>query len=625
MNRYRNLILVFALCQLVTYAFAQDSLNIRRLGQISLPNGANAVEVVGSYAYIAGGTGRLHVIDVSNPETPMEVGFYDTPNSARDITISGNYAYVADYYSGLRIIDISNPITPVEAGFFSTSGIVFGVAVSGSYAYVADDYGGLRVINIANPANPTEVGSCLAWHYVYSVKVAGNFAYVTYSVDFETGLQVIDISNPAVPTLAGVRYTQGNAQGVDVFRDYAYLTIGTFGLRVINISNPATPTETGYLELPGYAVDVTVSGAFAYVADGTSGLRVVNITNPAAPIEAGFYDTPGFVHGVAFSGNLAYVADDNYFGIYDCSEATVLSVISLSPAVLDFGNVPIGQDSDLMLTIQNTGTAPLTVNSITVPTGFRQLFSLPLTIAVNSSFSDTIRFHPTEVQPYSDSIGISCNVPRNPIYLQVSGLGFQPGINVSPTSLAFGSVLTGQDSILLLSIQNTGTAPLIVNEITLPIAFRQSLDLPQTIVAGSYIIDSVRFHPIIAALHGGMMMIMSNAPTSPTYIPITGSGISPSSSDNIESEIPKDFFLAQNCPNPFNPTTSISFDLPKPGLTTLNVYNLLGQSVAELVNKQMEAGHHQVEFDGSALASGMYFCTLQAGSFKSSRKLMLMK
>jgi hypothetical protein len=89
--------------------------------------------------------------------------------------------------------------------------------------------------------------------------------------------------------------------------------------------------------------------------------------------------------------------------------------------------------------------------------------------------------------------------------------------------------------------------------------------------------------------------------------------------------IPDDFNLSQNYPNPFNPTTTIAFSLPIANLVTLKVYNILGQEVATLVNEEMKAGSSTVNFNGSHLASGVYFYKLAAGSFTSVKKLSLLK
>ncbi|MCF7797473.1 MAG: T9SS type A sorting domain-containing protein [Lentisphaeria bacterium] len=88
---------------------------------------------------------------------------------------------------------------------------------------------------------------------------------------------------------------------------------------------------------------------------------------------------------------------------------------------------------------------------------------------------------------------------------------------------------------------------------------------------------------------------------------------------------PDGFMLDQNYPNPFNPTTTLAFDLPVNGQVQLAVYDLMGREVANLVNGYMTAGHHEVRFDASNLASGMYFYKMNAGSYSAVRKMMLMK
>ncbi|MCU0414993.1 MAG: DUF1028 domain-containing protein [Ignavibacteriaceae bacterium] len=96
---------------------------------------------------------------------------------------------------------------------------------------------------------------------------------------------------------------------------------------------------------------------------------------------------------------------------------------------------------------------------------------------------------------------------------------------------------------------------------------------------------------------------------------------------------PHSFYLYQNSPNPFNPTTKIKYIIPnvivsrvkQSQFVTLKVYDVLGNEVAILVNKEQEAGTYEVEFDASSLSSGTYFYKLQAGSFVDTRKMILLK
>lgn len=91
------------------------------------------------------------------------------------------------------------------------------------------------------------------------------------------------------------------------------------------------------------------------------------------------------------------------------------------------------------------------------------------------------------------------------------------------------------------------------------------------------------------------------------------------------------FYLYNAYPNPFNPATTIKYSIgsTNPGngetLTTLKIYDVLGNEVATLVNKYQITGEYEIKFDGSRLSSGLYFCELKAGSFLQTRKLMLLK
>lgn len=92
-----------------------------------------------------------------------------------------------------------------------------------------------------------------------------------------------------------------------------------------------------------------------------------------------------------------------------------------------------------------------------------------------------------------------------------------------------------------------------------------------------------------------------------------------------DNGLPTVFALEQNYPNPFNPSTTIQFSLPKASDTKLTVYNVLGQRVATLVNEHMTAGVHSVQFDARSIATGVYFYRLEAGSYVTSKKMLLLK
>ena len=93
----------------------------------------------------------------------------------------------------------------------------------------------------------------------------------------------------------------------------------------------------------------------------------------------------------------------------------------------------------------------------------------------------------------------------------------------------------------------------------------------------------------------------------------------------IINNTPKDYSLLQNFPNPFNPSTIISFTVPERTKVVLKVYDVLGAEVAELVNGIKSPGRYEVKFDSNHLPSGIYFYTIQAGKFTDSKKMILLK
>ncbi|MHB9013589.1 MAG: T9SS type A sorting domain-containing protein [Ignavibacteriaceae bacterium] len=91
------------------------------------------------------------------------------------------------------------------------------------------------------------------------------------------------------------------------------------------------------------------------------------------------------------------------------------------------------------------------------------------------------------------------------------------------------------------------------------------------------------------------------------------------------NQTPTAFTLSQNYPNPFNPSTVIKYSIPKSGIVTLKVYNMLGQEVATLVNQMQNSGNYIVNFNADKLASGVYMYRIQSGDFTLTKKMELLK
>ena len=136
-------------------------------------------------------------------------------------------------------------------------------------------------------------------------------------------------------------------------------------------------------------------------------------------------------------------------------------------------------------------------------------------------------------------------------------------------------------------------------------------------VTGLYHFDFVRRRTIVygyAVSTDGTVIKLTD---SITYVPTGTQG--------NQSGIPSEYRLYQNYPNPFNPSTVISFDAPKSSFTKLVIYDALGREAETLINEELKAGHHEINWDASAYSSGIYYYTVYTNNFTESKKMILTK
>jgi hypothetical protein len=101
---------------------------------------------------------------------------------------------------------------------------------------------------------------------------------------------------------------------------------------------------------------------------------------------------------------------------------------------------------------------------------------------------------------------------------------------------------------------------------------------------------------------------------------------------DTEKEIllPETFALHQNYPNPFNPITTLSYDLPEDALVNITIYDMMGRIVSNLVSSQQNAGYKSIQWNatnnqGQSVAAGLYLYTIEAGKFRQTKKMVLLK
>jgi len=207
----------------------------------------------------------------------------------------------------------------------------------------------------------------------------------------------------------------------------------------------------------------------------------------------------------------------------------------------------------------------------------------------------------------------------------------EPLIAVSADTIDFGVVDTMQTVTEDFTIYSIGNVDLTINGITFTnnpggLFFTLNGFTPGTVVpVGDSLELTIDFHPPIPSVLSSDMNIDSDSYINAIYtVFVTGEGQIPAHVKG-RTEIPVEFELAQNMPNPFNPVTNIAYSLPTAAHVELVVYNVLGKEIARLVDTDMQAGYHMAVFDGANLGSGVYFYKITAGDFSEMKKMILMK
>ena len=297
-----------------------ESFNVDLMGRV--PFGyVWDVWVEGNYAYV-GVSNCLLILDITDKTSPSIIGCYDTEDWVVAVQVSGSYAYLANFGQGLTIIDVSIPSNPTLAASLGTTLQAIDIYVSGSYVYLVDGLE-LILIYVNEPTNPVRNGSYSIWAAV-GVYASYPYAYVASLEQGvpqdDPGLWIIDVSDPDNLEFEGHNDTARYAYDVFVSGQYAYVANGSGGLRIFDVSNPSDPIEIGYNDTFGSDMGVDVIGSYAFVAAGQEGFRIVDVSDPYSPFEIGAY-TDNAARKIHVLGSYAYIAGvDDSFHIVDISD-----------------------------------------------------------------------------------------------------------------------------------------------------------------------------------------------------------------------------------------------------------------------------------------------------------------
>ncbi len=284
----------------------------------TIAGSASAVAATNDLLVVADGP-TVRVIDVSQPETPNEVGRHEFADDVLALTLDGGSVYVANSHEGLHRLDISNPSAPVPGGSVPTRGQAVGVAVWGEHAFVADNSLGFDVVDTAGGG--TRVGEYLGDGFPRAIGAVGDLVFVA---DQPNGLIVVDASTPTAPAPVGVLSLGADMitrvivpQGIGGAPPPAIVCVvsGRAGLQVVDVSTPSVPAVAAPIPTAGPPRGIALRGHQAFViSNGT--LEIFDLSRPSQPSRVASHDVGEQAGLVAVNDELIFVSVGAEIAIY---------------------------------------------------------------------------------------------------------------------------------------------------------------------------------------------------------------------------------------------------------------------------------------------------------------------
>jgi len=407
-------------------------------------------------------------------------------------------------------------------------------------------------------------------------------------------LSTYDLSSPVpqIPTATLPFFDPSQpVAGLSVQHGIAYLAFGasqygesTAQLRVVDLSDPATLHVMASLGLPANPTCLAVTGGYAYIGDeGT--LRIIDASDPTSPTLLGSIAIPGKIASVALRGSFACVGTlDSHLTVVDVSNPLNPNVV----ATLLIPGTPFDIEIRGAHAYVASGESGLQVIDLSRP-------SQPRLVGRVDTVGNAVRVAVGGARAYAVDLGV-----------------------LAPNGTA---------GLRVIDISNP-TRPTVVNSV-------QSL-LQEVSVSDSRIAveGTISYQDCIAGFGSCETGTMNVAPRSVyerPYAPSASqvaSAISRSSASAAAA--PTAFRLTGNDPNPFNPQTTIHFDVPRTSRVLVRVYDARGRLVKTLQDSVLQPGQHTISWQGQgergeALHSGVFFVRMDADGFRQTRKITLLK
>ncbi|MCB0729037.1 MAG: choice-of-anchor B family protein [Ignavibacteriae bacterium] len=394
-----------------------------------------------------------------------------------------------------------------------------------------------------------------------------------------TGTAFIDVTDSA--NIHEVDYLPGLTSSwreMKTYSHYAYIVSEATNSKLQIVDLQYLPDSVHLVQTWGYTGytkthSISQFGNYIYLNGGNAsangGIQVLDVSDPENPVKLGAWTTL-YVHDCRVDNDTIYAANINNgkVSIINATNKSALSTVTTFNNLVGAGphNTALSQDKKRLFVTDEIGSAPYLLKVWNI----------------------TDRSNPVYVTSWQPT-GITTAIVHN---IETYG--------------NFGVIAHYTAGVRVINIADPDNPTEVAWYDTYPSNNNESYNG----CWGVYMLPSGKI--IASDRQTGLYVLKTN-------FPLTGV------SNEVSNIVPENYTLEQNFPNPFNPSTNLEFGIPELGYVSLKVYNASGKEVSTLVNEVKQPGNYSVKFNGANLTSGIYFYTIKAGEFSSTKKMLLIK
>ena len=626
------------------------------------------IRVAGDLAYVAEISGELLIYSLADPAAPTLVGACDLPGHAQDVAVTGKLAYITvgdPNLSAFCVVDAGDPAQPRLVNQVGIPGFPIQLDLFGEFALV-NGFCQLLAVRIADPVPPSMEAEAALQPSVNDLVIAGDRVY---ALGYDQGEQVFltySLENPAAPEILGSLPVSSHPLGLALDLPFAYLGTYQSGLDVLDVSDPAAPIVIASTDLDRSGVEAVPYGDFLFLGyvdggPGGTGLSTLDVSDPAHPVLLN--DLP-----------LEYSPREMV------RHGTWLFTLQWEDGQKDGRAEGRERQSDIAVIDISNPVDPQIAATFSVPDAYVEFLHVDgdLLYASFWSFEDW----------YGNGFVIyDISDPLAPVFLS----RFEGGDSMGQLALAGDLAFQGGGHQIDVLDVSKPAAPTLLHSLT---TTRENIWLGAAgdylyCGGGYYGLRAVRVFDrsadalhnvaqsaILPAVQTPLSHVRMEAQATPSvlwdfsadggahwqalpgpgqWLPLAHPGTeprwrasllyteigAPPVVDNLTLEwisdptaagegLPGAFDLRPPAPNPFNPWTTLSFELPEAGRARITILDISGRQVRRLLDAALPAGPHDSRWNGcddagSELPSGIYVCRLEGGGRQATRKLALIR